>query len=417
MCRNQTASPKPEPKNSIRLSMPAKSSKKGRAPLLADGLIRSAEEAGLRYVSDWKPGIKRKRNGKGFSYLTADGAPVRDAGTLARMQSLAIPPAWQNVWICPSAEGHIQATGYDARRRKQYRYHPRWREVRDQEKYGRIIAFAQALPTIRRRVDRHLKCAGLPREKVLAVVVRLLEATLIRVGNDEYAKSNHSFGLTTMRDEHAEVNGSTIFFDFRGKSGREHEIDLTDRRLARIVAQCQQLPGQELFQFVDEQGEVRDVGSQDVNEYLREISGEDFTAKDFRTWAGTVLAAKVLQEFKEFDSQAAAKRNVVRAIEHVAGRLGNTKAVCRKCYIHPAVIDAYLEKSLIETVREETERELREELKSLPPEEAAVLALLRKRMQRELRESEAPKRSGRARRPRPRSRLKTAKSKAMDKAA
>ena len=397
--------------------MPAKSSKKGRAPLLADGLIRSAEEAGLRYVSDWKPGITRKRNGKGFSYLTADGTPVRDADTLARIRSLAIPPAWQNVWICPSAEGHIQATGYDARRRKQYRYHPRWREVRDQEKYGRIIAFAQALPRIRRRVNRHLKCAGLPREKVLAVVVRLLEATLIRVGNDEYAKSNHSFGLTTMRDEHAQIDGSTIFFDFRGKSGREHEIDLTDRRLARIVAQCQELPGQELFQFVNEQGEVRDVGSQDVNEYLREISGEDFTAKDFRTWAGTVLAAKVLQEFKEFDSQAAAKRNVVRAIEHVAGRLGNTKAVCRKCYIHPAVIDAYLEKSLIETVREETERELREELKSLPPEEAAVLALLRKRMQRELREAEAPKRSGRAKRPRPRSRSKTAKSKAMDKAA
>ena len=383
--------------------------------MLADGLMRSAEEAGLRYVADWKPGITRKRNGKGFSYLTADGTPVRDADTLARVRSLAIPPAWQNVWICPSAEGHIQATGYDARRRKQYRYHPRWREVRDQEKYGRIIAFAQALPRIRRRVDRHLKSAGLPREKVLAVVVRLLEATLIRVGNDEYAKSNHSFGLTTMRDEHAQIDGYTIFFDFRGKSGREHEIDLTDRRLARIVAQCQELPGQELFQFVDEEGEVRDVGSQDINEYLREISGEDFTAKDFRTWAGTVLAAKALQEFKEFDSQAAAKRNVVHAIEHVAGRLGNTKAVCRKCYIHPAVIDAYLEKSLIETVREETERELREELKSLSPEEAAVLALLRKRMQRELREAEAPKRSGRAKRPRPRSRSKTAK--AMDKAA
>ena len=359
MCPNQAALPKPQSKNSIRLSMPAKASKKGRAPLLADGLIRSAEEAGLRYVSDWKPGITRKRNGKRFSYLTADGTPVRDADTLARVRSLAIPPAWQNVWICPSAEGHIQATGYDARRRKQYRYHPRWREVRDQEKYGRIIAFARALPRIRRRVDRHLKRAGLPREKVLAVVVRLLEATLIRVGNDEYAKSNHSFGLTTMRDEHAQIDGSTIFFEFRGKSGREHEIDLTDRRLARIVAQCQELPGQELFQFVDEKGEVRDVGSQDVNEYLREISGEDFTAKDFRTWAGTVLAAKVLQEFKEFDSQAAAKRNVVRAIEHVAGRLGNTKAVCRKCYIHPAVIDAYLQKSLMDSKRRDRTRAVR----------------------------------------------------------
>ena len=254
----------------------------------------------------------------------------------------------------------------------------------------------------------------MPRAKVLAAVVRLLEATLIRVGNDEYAKSNHSFGLTTMHGEHAQINGSTICFEFRGKSGREHEIDLKDRRLARIVARCQELPGQELFQFVDEKGEVRDVGSEDVNEYLCEIAGgEDFTAKDFRTWAGTVLAAKVLQEFKEFDSQAAAKRNVVRAIEHVAGRLGNTKAVCRKCYIHPAVIDAYLDKSWIETVREETERELREELKSLPPEEAAVLALLRKRMQRELREGEGPKRSGRAKRARPGSRSKTAESSAM----
>ena len=384
--------------------------------VLAEGLIRSAEDAGLRYVSDWERGITRKRNGKGFSYLSADGTSVRDAETLARIRSVAIPPAWQNVWICPSAEGHIQATGYDARRRRQYRYHPRWREVRDQEKYGRVIAFAQALPGIRWRGDRHLKCTGLPREKVLAAVVRLLEATLI-VGNDEYAKNNHSFGLTTIRDEHAQINGSLICFEFLGKSGREHEIDLKDRRLVRIVAQCQELPGQELFQFVDEKGEVRDIGSQDVNEYLREISGEDLTAKDFRTWAGTVLAAKVLQEFKEFDSQAAAKRNVMRAIEHVAGRLGNTKAVCRKCYIHPAVIDAYLEKSFIETVREETERELREALKSLRPEEAAVLALLRKRMQRELHEAEGPKRSGGASRPRPGSRSKTMKSRAMCQAA
>ncbi len=233
----------------------------------------------------------------------------------------------------------------------------------------------------------------------------------------EYAKSNHSFGLTTMRDEHAQINGSMICFEFFGKSGREHEIDLKDRRLARIVAQCQELPGQELFQFLDEKGEARDVGSHDVNEYLRETSGEDFTAKDFRTWAGTVLAAKALQEFKEFDSQAAAKRNVMRAIEHVAGRLGNTKAVCRKCYIHPAVIDAYLEKSVIETVREETERELREELRSLRPEEAAVLALLRKRMQRELHDAKGARRSGRARRPRPGSPSKTAKSGAMCKAA
>jgi DNA topoisomerase-1 len=297
---------------------------------------------------------------------------------------LAIPPAWKDVWICPDANGHLQATGYDDRRRKQYRYHPRWREIRDQQKYDRLIAFAQRLPKLRRRVNRDLKRRGMPREKVLAAVVRLLEMTLIRVGNDEYAKDNGSFGLTTLRNDHVQVNGSTICFEFQGKCGKEHEIDLCDGRLARIVAKCQDLPGQELFQFLDDEGQVRDIGSIDVNDYLREIAGDDFTAKDFRTWAGTLLAARALEEMREFDSQSAAKRNVVRAIEHVAERLGNTKAVCRKCYIHPAVIEAYMEKSLVHSVKQVVERELREKLPPSPSEEAAVLALLQQRMGREL---------------------------------
>jgi DNA topoisomerase-1 len=350
---------------------------------------QSAKEAGLRYVTDSKPGITRRRHGKGFSYVGSDGKTIRDAETLARIRSLVIPPAWEDVWICSSENGHLQATGYDARRRKQYRYHPQWRVARDKLKYDRMIAFAHALPGIRKRVKADLARKGLPREKVLAGVVHLLEATLIRVGNDEYAKNNGSFGLTTMLDDHVEVNGSRICFEFCGKSGKEHEIDLTDRRLARIVAECQELPGQELFQFLDDEGQVCDVNSDDVNDYLREISDQNFTAKDFRTWAATVLAARALQEFEDFDSQAAAKRNVLRAIEHVASRLGNTKAVCRKCYIHPAVIDAYMDQTLIETMKQRTERELREHLKRLPPEEAAVMALLQQRMQRDLKKAKS----------------------------
>jgi DNA topoisomerase-1 len=279
----------------------------------------------------------------------------------------------------------LQATGLDARRRKQYRYHPRWREVRDETKYVRLIAFAKALPKIRRRVKRDLAHHGLTREKVLAAVVRLLETTLIRVGNEEYAKTNKSFGLTTMRNKHAEVNGSKVAFDFRGKSGVEHEITIDDPRLANVVRKCQDLPGQELFAFLDEHGQSHDIGSSDVNEYLREISSHDFTAKDFRTWAGTALAAQALQEFEDFDSKAAAKRNITFAIERVAERLGNTKAVCRKCYVHPAVIDAYMDRTLIKTLKTRAERELRRRLKSLPSEEAAVLSLLQQRMEQQLR--------------------------------
>jgi DNA topoisomerase-1 len=278
----------------------------------------------------------------------------------------------------------LQATGRDARGRKQYRYHPRWREAQDQQKYERIIAFGKALPKMRRTVARHLRKRGLPRVKVLAATVRLLERTLIRVGNDEYARDNHSFGLTTMHDEHVKIRGATIRFDFRGKHGIEHEIDLQDRRLASIVRACRELPGQELFQYLDENGQVRDVGSGDVNDYLRTISGEDFTAKDFRTWAGTALAAQALQEFQDFDSKAAAKRNVTKAIESVAERLGNTQSICRKCYVHPAIIDAYLDRSLVKTLKRRTEKELRGSLHRLSAEEAAVLALLQQRMERAL---------------------------------
>jgi DNA topoisomerase-1 len=329
------------------------------------------------------PGIRRVAAGRGFRYVGPDRKPVRDDATLGRIRSLAVPPAWTAVWICPLPDGHIQATGLDARGRKQYRYHPRWRAVRDATKYHRMIAFARALPRLRARAGRDLARRGLPRAKVLAAVVRLLEATLIRVGNEEYARQNGSVGLTTMRDRHVRVNGSTLRFSFRGKSGVRHCIDLSDRRLARVVGQCQDLPGQELFQYLDDDGARRAIDSADVNEYLRAASGQDFTAKDFRTWAGTVLAARALQEFEAFDTQAQAKKNVVRAIESVAKRLGNTAAVCRNCYVHPAVLNAYLDGSLARTLRRRVEGELAHSLSRLPPEEAAVLAFLQENLKRE----------------------------------
>ena len=339
---------------------------------------RAAKQAGLHYVDDSAPGIRREKHGRSFRYIGPTNRSIRDEGTLARIRSLVIPPAWTEVWICRDPNGHLQVTGHDARGRKQYRYHPRWREVRDENKYEKLIAFARALPRIRRRVAGDLRRQGLPREKVLAAVVKLLETTLVRVGNEEYAEENHSFGLTTMRDRHAKVAAGRVHMEFNGKSGVSHEIDISDPRLVKIVSHCQDLPGQELFQYVDEQEEVHDIGSTDVNEYLRQISGQDFTAKDFRTWAGTALAAKALQEFEDFDTKAAAKRNVTKAIERVAERLGNTRAVCRKCYIHPAVVDAYMDRSLVETLKHRTERELRGGIARLPAEEAAVLALLRR---------------------------------------
>ena len=342
--------------------------------------VGSARAAGLRYVSDTRPGLIRKRAGKGFAYLGPDGNRVRDAATLKRIASLVIPPAWTDVWISTHPEGHIQATGRDAKGRKQYRYHPRWRSVRDETKYGRMMAFGAALPRIRTRVETDLKRPGLPREKVLATVVRLLETTLIRVGNEEYARVNRSFGLTTMLDRHVDVTDRSVRFGFRGKSGIHHKIDLNDRRLAKVVKRCRDLPGQELFQYLEEDGTHRAVDSADVNDYLREVAGDEFTAKDFRTWAGTVLAAMALREFEAFDSQTQAKKNVVRAIEHVSGRLGNTPTVCRKCYVHPEIINAYLDGSMLDTLKQIAEQEMAEALADLPPEEAAVLALLRQRL-------------------------------------
>jgi len=301
----------------------------------------AAEEAGLHYVSDDRPGYTRRANNGEFEYLDTEGKTIGDEQRLLRIKRLAIPPAWTDVWICPSPSGHIQATGRDARGRKQYRYHDRWRELRDENKFDRLAAFAKALPNIRRRIAKDLKLPGLPRRKVLATVVRLLERTFIRIGNEEYARENKSFGLTTMQDRHVTVKGDRLRFRFRGKSGRAHEVDMTDRRIAKIVSKCQDLPGQDLFQYIDD-GEVRDVASQDVNDYLREITNENFTAKDFRTWAGTVLAAIALNAQGEFETKKQAKANVKTAVCAVAQLLGNTPAICRKCYVHPAIVEAYL---------------------------------------------------------------------------
>lgn len=341
----------------------------------------TAKAAGLRYVHDSKPGIRRERHGDGFRYVDAHGHRVDDDDTLKRIKSLAVPPAWRDVWICPQANGHLQATGRDAKGRKQYRYHPKWRNVRDEVKYERMIKFGQALPAIRQEVDRAMRLPGLPREKVLATIVYLLEATMMRVGNEEYARTNKSFGLTTLQRRHVKIDGSDVEFRFRGKSGVFHKVKVHDRRLARIIARTRDLPGQELFHYEDENGETHHIDSADVNEYLRAISGEDYTAKDFRTWAGTVLAALALREFEKFDSQTQAKKNVVRAIESVAEKLGNTPSICRKCYVHPAIIDAYLDGTVLEALRNAAEDELTEELHSLHPEEAAVLAMLQQRLQ------------------------------------
>ena len=340
--------------------------------------VESAAAAGLRYVDVDRPGIQRKRAGKGFAYFGPDGERVSDPAVLLRIRHLVIPPAWTDVWICPDPKGHVQATGRDARGRKQYLYHPRWREVRDAAKYERLVAFGEALPNIRERVERDLRRQGIPREKVLAAVVKLLEETSIRVGNDEYRRHNGSVGLTTMSDNNAQFEGGSLRFEFKGKSGREHRVELSDKRLARIVKQCQDIPGQELFQYIDEAGERRAVGSSDVNDYLHEISGSDFTAKDFRTWNGTVLAMRYLRVCQAPTSATAGKRTVSSAIKSVAHDLGNTPAVCRKAYVHPVVLNAYLEGSLEPEAR-------RAEVKltlGLSEEERRVLALLTRKTQR-----------------------------------
>lgn len=355
---------------------PAAGAIDGEAPVMA-------RQAGLRYVRDDRPGIVRKPHRGGFRYAGPDGLAVTDEATLARIKALAIPPAWTEVWISPWDNGHIQATGRDARGRKQYRYHARWRSVRDEAKYERMVSFGQTLPEIRRKVDEALKLPGLPREKVLATIVYLLEATMMRIGNEEYARHNQSFGLTTLRDRHVRIDGKQVEFRFRGKSGVQHAIHVDDPRLARIIRATRDLPGQELFQYIDDNGEQRSVDSADVNDYLRSLTGEDFTAKDFRTWSGTLLAAMALQEYEKFDSEAQAKKNVVRAIEAVAGKLGNTPGVCRKCYVHPAVIASYLDGTMLHALRERARDELLNDLHALGPEEAAVLALLQERLQRE----------------------------------
>ncbi len=341
----------------------------------------AARAAGLRYVSDEQPGLAREPDGQGgWRYRKADGTEVTDDKVLARIRQLAIPPAWTGVWICPSANGHLQATGRDVKGRKQYRYHPRFREVRDESKYGHMLAFAQALPAIRAAIARDMALRGLPRAKVLATVVHLLENTLIRVGNDDYAKENGSYGLTTLRNRHVAVDGTELKFRFKGKSGKAWNLALRDRRVAKVVRACQDLPGQRLFQYEDEDGTLHEVSSSDVNDYLKEVSGRDVTAKDFRTWAGTVMAALALQEAERVDTQAAMKRTVRAAIEQVAARLGNTPTICRKCYVHPEVLQAYGEGALLLAIERQAGDAAAAD--GLRADEQAVLALLQARLGR-----------------------------------
>jgi DNA topoisomerase-1 len=346
--------------------------------------VESAKAAGLRYVSDDMPGIRRRKRGKGFGYLLPNGSPVQAPKELDRIRKLAIPPAWTDVWICPIANGHLQATGRDARGRKQYRYHEEWRSVRDETKFGRMILFGEALPKIRERVEGDLSQRGLPRTRVLAAVVKLLETTLIRVGNREYMKQNNSFGLTTLRDGHVDIEGSKMKFEFRGKSGKDHSVEIQDRRLAGVVRQCRDLPGQTLFQYLDENKERQKVLSEDVNAYLKEISGEDFTAKDFRTWGGTVLMLAALLDIGCAEDEKAAAKVVVQAVKQVAENLGNRPAICRKYYIHPLVIETFVQGELIDALSDAVEESQEQDdagadSNGLRKLEAQVLALLRAR--------------------------------------
>ncbi len=361
-----------KPKMAIR-----KGNKTGAEPLeVSIDPVQSAKAAGLRYVYDDQPGMTRLRRGKSFRYVAADGSVVKDPGVLGRIKALVIPPAWNDVWICKDANGHLQCTGRDVKGRKQSRYHPKWRTIRDESKYERMLLFGDALPRIRKRVDDDLASRGLPREKVLAAIVRLLETTYIRVGNEEYARTNKSYGLTTMRNRHVKVRGSKIQFHFAGKSGVEHTIDLSDARLAKIVKSCSDLPGYELFQYVGEDGLPHTVDASDVNEYLYEITGQHFTAKDFRTWGGTVLACVMLQEFDTFGSATEAKRNVVQAIKKVAAELGNTPSVCRKAYIHPAVLECYMSGVLTPAEKDCAKAQIAAAVDALREEEVAMVKLL-----------------------------------------
>src|SRR5688500_5470350 len=336
-------------------------------------MLLAAREAGLRYVDPDDPGIRRISRGRGFSYIDQNDNVIADEATLERIRSIVIPPAWTDVWISPSPNGHIQAVGRDARGRLQYRYHPRWRKTRDANKYERTIAFARALPRLRRAVARDLRLRGMPREKVIAAAVRLLESTLIRVGNEEYARDNKSFGLTTLRNRHAKVRGAQLTLTFRGKGGKEHSVGLRDKRLARILKACQELPGQRLFKYPDDDGQLQQVDSDDVNEYLRQHMGDDFSAKDFRTWAATVLAARA---FAALGSEGATPTTVKRAVEEVAEQLGNTPTVCRACYIHPDIVNSYLDGSLAELMAARADDKL-EKGRGLRAEERFVLSVLR----------------------------------------
>ena len=352
---------------------------------VTSGSVASAEEAGLRFVADDERGITRLKSGKSFRYRAASGGAVKDAATLARIKSLVIPPAWTDVWICPRANGHIQATGRDARGRKQYRYHPDWTRVRDEAKFERLIEFGKALPKVRRTISRHMSERGLGQRKVLATVAYLLDTTLVRVGNREYARDNKSYGLTTLQDRHVTFSGSELRLQFRGKTGKEWKLKLSDRRAARIVRSCQELPGQHLFQYEDGEGVIRQVSSAHVNDYIRSIAGAEVTAKDFRTWAGTVLAAMALREFEPVEAEAVAKRNIRQAIEKVAARLGNTPAICRKCYVHPEVLTAYLDGKLAKLLQTAPDKALKRAFAALPAEEAATLLLLHVRTPRKRR--------------------------------
>ena len=354
------------------MATPAKTKAAAELDQLPTDPEEAAQAAGLRYVSDAGPGITRVGSGSGFRYLDAKGEPVTDEKTLERIRSLAIPPAYTDVWICPSPRGHIQATGRDARGRKQYRYHPKWRETRDETKFGRMLAFAKALPEIRRRLDEDLARRGHSREKVLAAIVSLLECTSIRVGNDEYARANRSFGLTTLKDGHVDVSGSKLTFEFNGKGGKPVAVDVTDRRLARIVQRSKDIPGQTLFQYVDDDGARQTVDSGDVNDYIRSIAGEGFTAKDFRTWAGTMAAASALREMGIPDTVKATKANIVAAIDRVAEQLNNTRTVCRKYYVHPAILAAYERGEIVEELTKDGD------LEGLEPDETAVVVFLRR---------------------------------------
>ena len=345
----------------------------------------AARAAHLRYVSDHKPGITRVRRDDEWQFIDTDGSVITDPDTIARIKKLAIPPAYTNVWICRDPRGHLQAVGRDARSRKQYRYHAKWREVRDEAKYGKMLVFGRVLPAIRAQVKRDLSCPGLPKQKVLAAIVALLEKTMMRVGNEEYARTNQSFGLTTLRHNHVQLARGHVVFDFRGKHGVEHHIDLSNRKLAAVVERCQALPGQDLFQFLDHDGIQHHIVSDDVNEYLREASGEEITAKDFRTWAATNLAALALADMERFDSQVKTKRAVVAAVEHVAKQLGNTPAICRKCYIHPAVFEGYLDGSLAKELKASADAVLDAHWPGLTAEEVAVTAFLSRKLSEVLR--------------------------------